>query len=90
MLRAYNAECDNCIRSLRTGNPGAAKKRLEASRKAIAKLGRIMEMQISARYHDLQIREIELTADWLINKQEEREAEKENRARIREEKRVGK
>lgn len=90
MLRAYNAECDNCIRSLRTGNPGVAKNRLEASRKAIAKLGRIMEMQISARYHDLRVREIELTADWLMKKQEEKEAEKENRARIREEMRIEK
>jgi len=88
MLRAYNAECDNGIRSLRTGNPGVAKMRIEASRKAIAKLGRIMEMQISARYHDLRIREIELTADWLMKKQEEREAEKDNRARLREEKRI--
>ena len=90
MLRAYNAECDNCIRSLRTGNPGVAKNRLEASRKAIAKLGRIMEMQISARYHDLRVREIELTADWFMKKQEEKEAEKENRARIREEMRIEK
>lgn len=88
MLRAYNAECDNCIRSLRTGNPDVAKKRIEASRQAISKLGKIMEMQISARYHDLRVREIELTADWLMKKQEEREAEKENRARLREEKRV--
>ncbi|EKX55709.1 Chromosome segregation ATPase [Rhodobacter sp. AKP1] len=88
MLRAYNAECDNCIRSLRTGNAEVAKKRIEASRQAIAKLGKIMEMQISARYHDLRVREIELTADWLMKKQEEKEAERENRARLREEKRV--
>lgn len=90
MLRAYNAECDNCIRSLRAGNPDVAKRRLEASRKAIAKLGRIMEMQISARYHDLRVREVELTADWLMKKQEEKELERENRARIREEKRIEK
>lgn len=90
MLRAYNAECDNCVRSLRAGNPHVAKKRLEASRKAIAKLGAIMEMRISDRYHALRIEEIELTADWLMKKQEEKEHEKENRARIREEKRVEK
>lgn len=90
MLRAYNAECDNCIRSLRTGNPAVAKKRLEASRKAITNLGKIMEMQISERYHDLRVREVELTADWLMKKQEEKEAERENRARIREEKRIEK
>ena len=90
MLRAYNAECDNCVRSLRAGNSRLAKTRLDASRKAIAKLGAIMEMHISDAYHDLRIQEIELTADWLMKKHEEKELEKENRARIREEKRVEK
>lgn len=90
MLRAYNSECDNCIRTLRAGNIQTAKKRLEASRKAIAKLGAIMEMRISDEYHGLRLQEIELTADWLMKKHEEKEAEKENRARIREEKRIEK
>ena len=40
LLRAYNAEADNSIRTLRVGNVVTAKKRLEASRTAIAKLGR--------------------------------------------------
>ena len=40
MLRAYNAEADNSIRSLRVGNVVTAKNRLEASRDAIDKLGR--------------------------------------------------
>ena len=37
MLRAYNAEADNSIRSLRAGNVQTAKKRLQASRTSIAK-----------------------------------------------------
>ena len=90
MLRAYNAEADNSIRSLRIGNVVTAKKRLEASRSAIAKLGGMMEMRISDAYHHLRVEEIELTADWLMKKQEEREAEKEERARLREERRVAK
>lgn len=88
MLRAYNAEADNAIRALRAGNVQTAKRRLEASRTAIAKLGHLMEMRISDEFHDLRIREIELTADWLMKKQREREAEREERARVREEKRV--
>jgi len=90
MLRAYNAEADNSIRSLRLGNVVTAKKRLEASRIAIAKLGRMMEMHIGDAYHDLRLEEIELTADWLMKKQEEKEAAKEERARLREERRVEK
>jgi len=88
MLRAYNAEADNSIRSLRVGNVVTAKKRLEASRAAIAKLGKIMEMRISDAFHALRLEEIELTADWLMKKQEEKEAAREERARLREERRV--
>lgn len=90
MLRAYNAESDNAIRSLRAGNVQTAKKRLEASRKAIAKLGAMMEMRISDDFHSLRLEEIELTADWLMKKQVEREEAREERARLREERRVEK
>lgn len=88
MLRAYNAEADNSIRALRLGNVVTAKKRLEASRKAIARLGRMMEMQISDPFHALRLEEIELTADWLMKKQEEKEAAREERARLREQRLV--
>ncbi|KJL32220.1 T5orf172 domain protein [Microbacterium azadirachtae] len=88
MLRAYNAEAENVLRTLRAGNTVIAKKRLEASRAAIAKLGSMMEMRISDEFHALRIEELELTADWLMKKQEEREAQREERARLREEKRV--
>lgn len=88
MLRAYNAEADNSIRALKLGNVVTAKRRLEASRTAIAKLSSLMEMRISDDFHALRIEEIELTADWLMKKQEEKEAEREERARLREERRV--
>lgn len=90
MLRAYNSEVDNSLRSLRAGNALAAKKRVEASRKAIAKLGMMMEMRVSDEYHALRIEEVELTADFLAKKQEEREAAREERARLREEARIAK
>lgn len=90
MLRAYNAESDNSIRSLRVGNVVTAKKRLDASRVAIAKLGAMMEMRISDKFHELRLEEIELTADWLMRKQAAKEEAREERARLREEKRVEK
>jgi hypothetical protein len=88
MLRAYNAEAESCVRSLRAGNVVTAKDRLERSREAIAKLGKMMEMRISEAFHALRLQEIELTADFLMKKQEEREAAKEERARLKEEMRV--
>jgi hypothetical protein len=90
MLRAYNAESENSIRTLKVGNVHTATRRLEASREAIARLGAMMQMHISDSYHALRLEEIELTADWLMMKQEEKENEREERARLREERRVEK
>lgn len=88
MLRAYNAEADNCIRALRVGNVVTAKKRLDASVDSIARLGAMMEMRISSAYHGLRVEELELTADYLMKVQEEKEAAREERARLREERKA--
>lgn len=88
MLRAYNAEAENCIRSLRAGNAATAKGRIERSRETIEKLGKMMEMRINLEFHALRVQEIELTSDFLIKKQEEKELAREERAQLREEKKV--
>src|SRR5665213_344115 len=88
MLRAYNSEADNSIRSLKLGNVVTAKKRLDVTRDAIAKLGGLMEMRISDEFNALRVEEIELTADWLMKKQEEREDQREQSATLRAEQRV--
>ncbi|MEU7873931.1 DUF4041 domain-containing protein [Dactylosporangium sp. NPDC049140] len=88
MLRAYNAEADNCVRSLRAGNITTAKKRLESAVTAIEKLGVIMEMRINPQYHSLRIRELELTADFQVKAQQERERAREERELLREQRRA--
>lgn len=88
MLRAYNAEADNCVRSVRAGNVMTAKNRLEASVAAIAKLGAMMEMRINPAYHALRLRELELTADYLMKVQVEKEEAREERERLREERKA--
>ena len=88
MLRAYNAEADNCVRSLRAGNVLTAEKRLEKSVTTIAKLGSMMEMRVNPDYHGLRIEEIKLTADFLMKQQEEREAARGERERLREQREV--
>ena len=88
MLRAYNAEADNCVRALRAGNIVTAKKRLDRALQAIAKLGAMMEMRVNPRYHELRFEELELTSDHLMKKQEEKEAAREERERLREERRA--
>jgi hypothetical protein len=88
MLRAYNAEADNCVRALRAGVLAAATKRLESSANTIARLGKMMEMRVSPEYHALRVTELELTADYLFKQQEEREAAREERERLREERKA--
>jgi hypothetical protein len=88
MLRAYNAEADNCVRSLRSGNISTATKRLVSAVTAIEKLGAIMDMRVNPEYHALRISELELTADYQIKLQEEREQAREERALLREQRRA--
>lgn len=88
MLRAYNAEAENVVRTLRAGNTAAALKRLNSARDAIAKLGGMMEMHISDSYHMLRVEEIELAADYQMKKEEEREEARAERERLREERKV--
>lgn len=88
MLRAYNAEADNCVRTLRAGNVVTSRRRLEKCMEAVAKLGAMMEMRVNPSYHHLRLREIELSADYLMKVQEEKEAAREERARLREERKA--
>jgi len=88
MLRAYNAEAENCVRTVRAGSVTAAVQRLDRAVTAIARLGTFMEMRVSADYHDLRVREIELTGDFLIKVQEEREAERAAREELREQRKA--
>jgi multidrug efflux pump subunit AcrA (membrane-fusion protein) len=85
MLRAYNAEAENCVRYVKAGNLKAAQKRLDSAATSIARYAATMEMQISPAYQELRMRELSLTADYQMKVQEEREAAREERARLREE-----
>jgi len=90
MLRAYVAEADNCIRSLKPSTRDSLIERLAKTRTTIAKLGQSMDIRISDEFHELKVSEIRTTADFLKKKEEEKEAERENRARLREEEKVAK
>jgi len=85
MIRAYNAEAENCLRYVKAGNLHAAQKRLANAAKAIERYASMMELRISPEYHELRLRELALTADYQMKLQEEKEDEREERARLREE-----
>lgn len=88
MLRAYNAEADSIVRAVRPHALSGAKGRLEKSALAIERLGKMMSIRVSPVYHKLRLHEIEMTCDFLVKKQEEKEAERERRAELREQKRA--
>lgn len=88
MLRAYNAEADNLVRGMKPYKLDAARDRLTKVAHTIAKLGSSMSIAVSVPYHDIRLRELELTADYLEKVAEEKEREREERERLREERRV--
>lgn len=85
MLRAYNAEADSLVRDLRAFRVDAAVARLSKTRETIAKLGTTMNIRVSDAYHALRVEELELTADYLVKAEEEKERVREERERQREE-----
>jgi hypothetical protein len=88
MLRAFNAEADNLIRTLKPYKLDRAVERLIKVSQTIEKLGSTMHIRISEPYLRLRIKELELTADFLQKEAEEMEAERQERERLREERKV--
>lgn len=88
VLRAYNAEADNLVRALKPYKLTSALERLARIALTIERLGQTMDIRISDAYHALRIKELELTADYLEKRAEEKERESADRERLREERRV--
>lgn len=88
MLRAYNAEADNLIRTLKPYKLDAAISRLERVVTTIERLGRTMSIRIAVGYHRLRVTELELTADFLERVARDEDLEREEKARLREERRA--
>jgi hypothetical protein len=88
MLRAFNAEADNLVRGLKPYKLPAAINRLEKVASTIERLGQTMHIRVSTPYLQLRERELELTADFLQKQSEEKEAERLERERLREERKV--
>ena len=85
MLRAYNNEADNAVRSMKPYTLESSVARLQKARETISRLGGTMHIRITDRYHGLRVEELGLTADYLAKLAEEKEREREERARLREE-----
>ena len=90
MLRAYNAEAENCVKSVKAGNLATAQARLRKTMDAIEKQGSMAALRVTEYYHGLRLRELELAADVHMRIQEEKELEREKRAELAEQRRAEK
>lgn len=85
LLRAFNGECDDIVEKVKYNNYEASLKRISASRDAISKLGKMMDVAISPQYYNLKIEELTLALEYRQQKQAEKEAQQEARVQMREE-----
>lgn len=84
-LYAFNQEVENTLRLLKAGTLDMAKKRIMQSAEKLSRLGRLTDLRLSEAFVSLRLEELELTADYLQKKDEEKLAAREERARLREE-----
>lgn len=85
LLRAFNSECDELVDKVKYNNYDVSLRRINASCDAISNLGNVMGISISNFYKNAKVSELTLAFEYAQKKQEEKEAEKETRARLREE-----
>lgn len=90
LLRAFNNECDGYIRKVTYSNIETTEKHIQTSYDVITKLAKVNDITISTQYLALKKEELYLAYEYACKKQDEKEAEKEERARLREEARLQK
>lgn len=86
MLRAYNAEAENAVKTVKAGNLASAQKRLSTAREQIAKQGTMIDLAVTDYYHRLRLQELELAARHLQALATAKELERERRAELKEQK----
>lgn len=88
MLRAYNAEADNLVRSLKPYKLHSALERLDKIAFTIERLGKTMQLRVAPYYHAFRRRELEMTADHLEMLARQKQYERDERDRLREERKA--
>lgn len=85
MLRAYNAEAEDAVRTLKPHKVISAMERMGKIKETIEKLGQTMQIRISADYHAMRVKEIRLNGDFLQKLADEKEAQKVEAQRLKDE-----
>jgi predicted nucleic acid-binding Zn-ribbon protein len=85
LLRAFNSEADELIKNVKYNNYDSYVKKIEKCAESIGKLGMMLGIHVSEFYKNNKIKELTLAHEYAIKKQQEKEEQKEIKARMREE-----
>jgi len=88
MLRAYNAEAENCVKTVRAGSLTTAAARLAKAKEQIERQGTMISLRVDEQYHRLRIKELTLAAEHMQALAAEKEMERGRREELREQKRA--
>jgi hypothetical protein len=88
MLRAFNGECDAAIAKVTWNNVVRMEERIRKAHEAITALGVIHQIQINPAYLVLCLKELRLSYEYEVKRQEEKEEQRAIRERMREEEKV--
>ncbi len=88
LLRAYNAEAENCVKTVKAGNLATATKRLNTVIDQIARQGTMIDLRITPHFHQLRMKELALAAQHLQALQREKELERAHREELREQRKA--
>ncbi|WAB83606.1 DUF4041 domain-containing protein [Microcella daejeonensis] len=88
LLRAYNAEAENCVKTVKAGNLATATKRLNTVVDQIARQGTMIDLKITPHFHQLRMKELALAAQHLQALQREKELDRAHREELREQRKA--
>lgn len=88
IMRAYNGECDEIVRKVKTTNVNKSISQVYDTAESIDKLGEVIGLTIPDYYRKLKEEEVRLAYEFAMQKEQEKEALREAREQEREERKL--
>lgn len=88
LMTAYNGQCDEIVRKVKTTNVQKSIDQIRKSAESINRLGRTLGISVPGRYVEMKVEEVQLAYEFAQKKEEEKEALREAREREREAKKL--
>lgn len=90
LMRAYNGECDEIVRKVRTANVSKSIERVYKSAESINRQATVVQLEIPFTYQRLKEDEVRLAYEFQLQKEKEKEEIREAREKEREERKLAK